>query len=349
MKLRIVIFTIAGMVFLNLSGCEIQSSKDRPDELSNSIHQSITTLAEEKQIPDRQSSNVTEIVPPSSQDTEFSQKYLVSYWDEFAQSYGGPKAYFGVMPMDVDLLPLYIAGMKHDDPYVRWVCAYKAFDYHVDARKLEIIKALQPLLTDPVLQVRDAAKFSMEVMNETLSGPEFVHSPNGKYVAFNPFINTRFNDGKLWVYSSESHHYIMALQLLSIGGDNGVAGYIHWSPDGSKLAVGDGGRLWSNTVILNLSNMTENKQNLFSYLSENSKKFGYNIGDYQRSDPAVRFLEWSPDSKKVLLSYCFYEDMEKCQSGIAVYNTETDKYERIIPNKCSKDYPQVEKPDDFHW
>ncbi len=122
------------------------------------------------------------------------------------------------------------------------------------------------------------------------------------------------------------------------------------SPDGSKLVVGDGGRLWSNTVVLNLATLTTNKQDLSSYLMENCEKLGYKKGDYQRPDPSVRFLEWSPDSKKVLLSYYFSEDMEKWQSGYAVYNCGKDKYERVIPNKCSGDgYPQLEKPADFKW
>lgn len=351
MKQRLIIFIITGIISLNVSGCKNQNTLGSySDELSKSISMSNSTLAGEKQAPDNQSSNVSESAQQVSRDPEISQKYLVSYWDAFAKSYGGPKAYFGELPMNVDLLPLYIAGMEHEDAYVRWVCAYKAFEYHTDDRKPEIIKALQTLLTDPVQQVRDAAKFSMEVLGETFSGPEFVHSPNNKFVAFNPFINTRFNDGKLWIYSSDNRQISMALQLVSVGGDSGVAGYIHWSPDGTKLAVGDGGRLWSNTVILNLSTFTTNKQELYSYLAENSKKFGYTIGNYQRPDPSVRFLEWSPDSKKVLLSYYFAEDSEKWQSGLAVYNCETNKYERILPNKCTDDdYPQVEKPDDFHW
>jgi hypothetical protein len=333
---------LAGFIILNLSGCiSLNASENHSDELSNPIGQFSAASTTEPQ-----TSQDTE--PPQS--TEPPQNNLVSYWDEYAKSYGGSKAFYSSLPMDVDLLPLYIAGMQHTDPYVRWACAYKAFDYNWDERKSDIIIALQPLLTDEVQQVRDAANFSTEVLTESFSGPEFIPSPNGKDIAYNPFLNTRFNDGKVWVYFGESRQLSMVLQLLSVGGDSGVAGYIQWSPDGSKLAVGDGGRLWSNTVILDLDTMTTNKQDLFSYLSENSEKFGYKIGDYQRPDPAARFLEWSPDSKKVLLSYYFAEDPEKWQSGYAIYNCETDKYERIMPNKASADeYPELEKPDGFQW
>ncbi len=343
MKLFLVKIAIAGFFILSLSGCGGQTSiKSPPNETSYSASQTSGTEAEQE--TEAQTSS------PAESESLTSQAGLVSYWDEFAKNNGGPKACFGDRPIDVDLLPLYLAGMKHEDAYVRWVCAYKAFDYHWDNRKPEILKALEPLLTDPVPQVQEAAKFSTEVLAETFSGPEFVHSPNGKDVAFTAYNHVRFNDGKVWVYTGENKLLSMVLQLLSVGGDSGVAGGIQWSPDGSKLAVGDGGRLWSNTVILKLATLTVNKQDLFSYLGENSKKYGYKIDGYQRPDPSVRFVEWSPDSKKVLLSYYFAEDPEKWQSGFAVYNCETNKYEKIMPNAAtSKEYPQFEKPADFYW
>jgi len=350
MKRRLVIAVIAGVIFLNLSGC---GSHNKPENNANGLPDAsseLSNIADESSNTLSQISTVQTSVPQISQDNEFTQDRLVSYWDEFAKSYGGSNAQFNQLPKEVDLLPLYIAGMRHTEPYVRWTCAYKAFEYHLDERKPEIIKALQPLLSDPVQQVRDAAKFSTEVLAETFSGPEFVPSPNGKYIAFTPFLNTRFNDGKLWVYYTEKRHISMVLKLISVGGDSGAAGYIQWSPDGSKLAVGDGGRLWSDTVILNLDDLTVSKRDLISYLMENGEKFGYNIGDYQRPDPAVRFVEWSPDSKKVLLSYYFAEGQDIWQSGYAVYNCETDEYERIMPNKASNDeYPLLEKPDGFKW
>lgn len=346
MKQRLFIIAITGFVVLYLSGCKNQDIVVKhSDTLSDSVNRNNITLIDKNHVSENQTRDVTETKPQLSYNSD-----LVSFWDEYAKSYGGSNAYFGEMPMNVDLLPLYIAGMQHKDPYVRWSCAYKAFEYHWDARKPDIIKALQPLLNDPVEQVREAAEFSTEVLMEVFSGPEFVRSPNGKDVAFSPFLNTRFNDGKLWVYSGKNRQISMVLQLTSVGGDSGAAGYIQWSPDGSKLVVGDGGRLWSNTVVLNLATLTTNEQDLFSYLMENREKFGYKKGDYQRPDPSVRFLEWSPDSKKVLLSYYFSEDMEKWQSGYAVYNCGKDKYERIMPNKCSGDgYPQLEKPADFKW
>ncbi len=346
MKRRLFIISIIGIVVLCLSGCQNQNVlESHSDALANPVNQAGVASSEINYVSDNQANDVFETKSQGLPNTN-----LVSFWDDYAKSYGGSKASFSEMPMNADLLPLYIAGMQHKDSYVRWSCAYKAFDYHWDARKPDIIRALKPLLNDPVQQVREAAEFSTEILSETFSGPEFVHSPNGKDVAFCSFLNTRFNDGKLWVYSGETRQISMVLQLVSVGGDGGVAGYIHWSPDGSRLAVGDGGRLWSNTVILKLATLTANKQELFSYLGENSGKFGYKIGGYQRSDPSVRFLEWSPDSKKVLLSYYFAEDMEKWQSGYAVYNCEKDKYERIMPNKCSNDgYPKLEKPADFQW
>lgn len=347
MKHGLLVIIIFWFFCLSLSGCQKQN-RIEADELPDPISSSVMAPVDEKQPSGSQTASEAE-EPQSSQVSEFPEKYLVTYWDDYAEKYGYYPGY-KYPPEDVDLLPLYIAGMQHENPYVRWVCSYKAFDYYTDSRRQEIIAALQPLLTDPDEMVRDSAKFSTEVLAETFSGPEFVHSPNGKYVAFNHYLDTRFNDGKLWIYSFESQQLSMVLQLVSIGGDSGAAGYIHWSPDGQKLTVGNGGRTWSDTVIYNISSFSANKQSLYSYLAEHCEEFGFKIGEYQRDDPGVHFLEWSPDSKKVLLSYYFTQDMDVWQTGVAVYNCETDIYERIIPGKCSYDnYPRVEKPADFHW
>ncbi|HHW32167.1 MAG TPA: hypothetical protein GXX20_10940 [Clostridiaceae bacterium] len=348
MKQRLLVIAIVWIFCLNLTGCQSQNVINM-DEPSDSTGSSVIAPIDEKQPTGSQSVSESE-GPQTSKVNKSPEKYLVSYWDTFAENYGGSRANYEYLPMDVDLLPLYLAGMQHENSYVRWVCSYKAFEYFADPRRQEIITALQPLLTDPDEHVRDSARFSMEVLAETFSGPEFVYSPNGKYVAFNPYRNTRFNDGKLWIYSFESHQLSMILQLISIGGDSGGAGYINWSPDGQKLAVGNGGRTWSDTVIFNMSSFSANKQSLYAFLAENSEEFGYKIGEYQWDNPAVHFLEWSPDSKKALLSYYFAEDMNLWQTGVAVYNCETDTYERIIPGECSyDDYPQVEKPVDFQW
>ena len=187
-------------------------------------------------------------------------------------------------------------------------------------------------------------------MKGTFAGSAFVRSPDGHDVAFFPYVESRFNGGQVWLYSPSNDQLSMVLQLISVGGDSGVAGYINWSPDGKKLAVGDGGRLWSDTVIFNINTMTRNKKDLFTYIWENAEKYGYHMEDYQRPDPQVTFIEWSPDSRKVLLGYSFAEDMETWQSGFAVLNVETDEYENVMPNQSTDDdYPRLQKPEGFHW
>ncbi len=70
--------------------------------------------------------------------------------------------------------------------------------------------------------------------------------------------------------------------------------------------------------------------NVHDYLCKNQKKLGYVIGEWNRPDPTTDFIEWSPDMKKVLLSYSFIDDNIVGQKGLCVYNLTQAKIERII-------------------
>lgn len=77
---------------------------------------------------------------------------------------------------------------------------------------------------------------------------------------------------------------------------------------------------------------------------------GYKVGSNQRSDPWIIFIEWSPDSSKVLLSYWFSDDDRIGQKGISIYNIRKQSFEKVTPLGPSvRDYEVVEKPKGFSW
>ncbi|GEM_PF-3715237 len=339
---RLVMCLMLSILCLSFTGCQNQAVGSDQTTPSEGVKTPSSDAA--------QGSTGDPIVESQPAESEDSDNPFTAYWDDYAQTYGGQNADFTYPPPEVDLLPLYLAGLQHAEPYTRWTCAYTLFKYYHDERKLKIIEALKPLQEDTEPNVRLAAEFSLQVLTGSFTGTHFVRSPNGRDVAFTPFPDARFNDGQVWLYNSDNDQLSMVLQLISVGGDSGVAGYISWSPDGRKLAVGDGGRLWSDTVIFNLDTMGKNKKGLFTYLSENAQQFGYQFDDYQRPDPQVKLIEWSPDSTRVLLSYAFAEKEDLWQTGFAVLNVETDEYELVMPGKSTDDdYPPLERPEDFHW
>lgn len=342
---RLVMSLILSILCLSFTGCQYRAAGNDHALVPEGTHDASAEAA-------RGSSGNSDdrSQPTGSSGSGLSVNPFTAYWDAYAEACGGEGADFSYPPPEVDLLPLYLAGLRHADPYTRWTCANRLFRYYHDERKPEIIEALNPLQADADANVRQVAEFSLEVLTGSFSGTGFIRSPNGRDVAFAPFMDARFNDGQVWLYTSENDQLSMVLQLVSVGGDSGVAGYITWSPDGRKLAVGDGGRLWSDIVVLNLDTLESNKKSLFAYLSENAAEFGYQFDDYQRPDPQVKLIEWSPDSTRVLLSYAFAESMDHWQTGFAVLNVETDAYELVMPGgSTDDDYPSLEKPEDFHW
>jgi hypothetical protein len=270
-------------------------------------------------------------------------------WDEYAAQYGNMNGNELIVPNNApeapDLLPLYLEGLKHENAYVRWACSSRLFEFKFREERSEICDALKPLLEDKSEIVRKAAAFSIEVLDGSYDGPEFVKSSDEKFVVFHGFNDARYNDGKAWLDNGDAGGFYQ----IDAGG---CLGGITISPDNLKLCFKTYGRIWSNVSIYDLKSLQTKYCDLFNYIIKHKDKFGYKIGDNQRPDPYVSPVEWSPDSKKLLLFYSFTDDGQKTHKGTAVYDIAGESFERVkpMPDGPEEEYnPQPVKPEGFKW
>ncbi len=123
-----------------------------------------------------------------------------------------------------------------------------------------------------------------------------------------------------------------------------------WSPDSKWVAVTTVARTWIDTVILDTVENKEHETGIFKYLIENADKYDFKIGENQRPDPYVNFVEWCPDSKKVLLSYGFTDDNYVRQTGLAVFNLDKMSVDWLLKLPPAEgEHEDINKPEAFNW
>lgn len=272
-------------------------------------------------------------------------------WDGYAAAYGrlNPNDNNDMMmpnnaPEAPDLLPLYLEGLEHENTYVRWTCASRLFEFKFRPERSDIIKALEPVMEDKSEIVRKAAAFSMEVLDGSYDGPEFIRSSDGKLVVFHAFHDARYNDGMIWMDKGDGGFY-------GVDAGSSLAG-ISISPDDTKLCCKTFGRYWSNVSVYDLKTGKTSYCDLFGYVADHKGKFNWKIGENQRPDPYTSYLEWSPDSRKLLLFLSFTDDGHLTHSVSAVYDLAGESFERVkaLPDESGEDYnPEPEKPEGFRW
>jgi hypothetical protein len=278
------------------------------------------------------------------QDETKQQSNSNSVWDILAAKHGNENENgLGLdAPDDPDLFYLYLEGLAHSNPYVEWYASNKIIEFadHPDEQKA--IDALRLLLKSPNDKVKSSAQFALNVVEHHFDDPAFIRSPDGKRVAFHQYLEARYNDGKVWIYDLEANSvYLLNGNWLSVE-------RLIWSPDSKKLAIEFGGRIWGSIDLVN----PDKSESLLKKTVEaviTDKKY-YPVVKQQRSDYYCRFIEWSPDSSKALMSYTFTDDEYKNQQGIVVYDLMKAAYTTI------KKYPAVDglnveivKPDGFKW
>ncbi len=247
-------------------------------------------------------------------------------------------------PNEINLLPLYLDGLKSNDPEIRWYSCYKMIGYYNTDHRNEITEALKVLLNDSNDSVKQSAEFVLSLYGKSFEAEAYSKSPNGKYIAFYCFGETRFNDGICHIYNAEEDCiYSFDNSYTSING-------FDWSPDGNILCVSHGGRTWIDISFIDVKNNRTYTPGVQIYINENQKELGYVTGDWGRPDPTTGLIEWSLDLKKVLLSYTFIDDDKVGQKGLCIYDLEQEKIERIVKlGKFDEDHPSIDKPDDFKW
>lgn len=330
-------FAFILLIIFTFSACSQQGetgvSKNNPVDLSSSA-------------TNGSAKNATDDIPsPTANSPAISTSENASekVWNDYVEKWGND-INLNYIPPEPDLYPLYIDGMQHKSASVRYTCVCKVFGYNQHEKKQEIIDTLKKLLDDPDETVRKAAQFSISVLNFTFEGPDFIRSPDGKDVAFYNYRDARFNDGNLWLYKDEFKEIWLLKNFY------GSIGAINWSPDGKKIAVSNGGRLWNDVALVETSSGNILGDNLFAYIFEQQNKYGYKIGDNSRPDPWISFMEWSPDSNRALLFYSFFDDNRISQKGACIFNLQKQSFENLIPYGPSEvDYPEPELPKDFMW
>ncbi|QMV41622.1 TolB-like translocation protein [Cohnella cholangitidis] len=229
-------------------------------------------------------------------------------------------------------------GLKHANPDVRWFCAYKILKHapQLDRQDRDI---LNQLTRDDAEAVRQAATFVESVLQETFDGDRFKRSPASHQVAFHLYHESRYNDGELWVALDGKLERLTKLE--------GSITKLAYSPDGKKISAEYGGRIWSSLAIVDSVSGNRALPDIIGEIIADPAN-GYDVDPRKvdRFDPYLQFIEWSPDSTRLLVSYSFSEGLDKYDYGWAIYNAEEDKIVKVYPSERAI---YDTKPDGFNW
>lgn len=252
----------------------------------------------------------------------------------------GHYIYFDEEP---DAYSFYLDGMDHSSPGVRWYCAYNIFKFETEDRKKEIIDKLDKLKNDPVEQVRNAAGFSLEIINRTFGSDVFCKSPDGQKIAFVRYNELLYRDFEVYVFDINKNSCYVLDKM-----DGGSFGF-NWSPDSKKLALMSGGRTWINCAVIHLETNEKQSPDVFGYIEEHKLDLGLKtvkLFGYQ----SIQAVEWNPSSTKLLLAYGFInQDDYSDNSGTAVYDLEKDVIEKVTKDTEGNCYPELKVPEGFKW
>ncbi|WP_026073711.1 hypothetical protein [Acetivibrio cellulolyticus] len=362
MKKALMYLIISGCFFI-LFGCSnkgniTQVSTDTPDSNSGEIQlQQVTPVKMEvTENPTGNSSPaVMNTISPESTacyasptPAKDNDKTYKDKWDKLTEKSGDSIEYAydtinwleEAVNKETDPILFLCEGMKHENPVIRWYCANKVIEYY---NKPGIKNALEPLnrLLKDENSIQDSAALSISIIKRTYNNKYLVKSHKGNRYLFTKFHGSGYGDGKLWIIDNGEINCIV--ESYSIGD-------IGWSPDDKWLFANPYGRIQSEMLVVNVKSREVYNIPLFQYICDNSGKLGYKVGSNQRPDPWIKFIEWNPDSSRILLSYWFRDDNFTGQKGIAVYNIEKQSIEKTTPlGSTEGDYEVVDKPADFSW
>jgi len=127
-----------------------------------------------------------------------------------------------------------------------------------------------------------------------------------------------------------------------------------WSPDNKKVCVSYKGRIWGDFSIIDASSQTliehPTVKDIMDRFKTKNNKFDYELND-NRPDPYLTPVEWSPDSKKILIFYQWHDTNYQTQNGVFTYDLEKKDVLNLIQNKPDGEGGQVDvrKPEEFKW
>ncbi|MFC5700758.1 hypothetical protein ACFPVX_05670 [Cohnella faecalis] len=317
MRLRSMTIVFLGLVLL--TACTSNKANDRPDLQASST-----------------SDASTETASPSPSASESTVGSLNDYWDGQSK-----RRLLDTAILDEEPPFEYVRfGLTHDNPEVRWYCAYRIGEEPSKIDEADRAR-LEAMTKDTDGNVRQAAQFTLQVLNGTFEGDAFSHSSDNKTVAFHRYREARYNDGKVW---------------LSRNGDTKVVYYsdasitnLSISPDAAWLAVEYGGRIWGSLELVDMKTAKPLGNTFLLEAVLKDPNGGYTDVDpsqNDRFDPYVRFLEWKSDGTQFLFSYGFWRSADRPEYGTAVYTIKTGTVSRI---EKAADERKHQKPENFAW
>ena len=127
-----------------------------------------------------------------------------------------------------------------------------------------------------------------------------------------------------------------------------------WSPDSKKVCVSMLARIWTDigVLVIGEDKVTSlmNDIKMFERLRAQGIKLDYKL-DADRPDPAYDILEWSPDSKKLLVFYQCTDTKRNRQSMTFIYDIVKKSVYDIRQNEPAAEGGNLspEKPEGFKW
>lgn len=220
---------------------------------------------------------------------------------------------------DKETVYLIVEGLKEQSSVVRWYCAYKISDYLNFVDKNYLKARLSAMMEDKVVEVRDAAAFTLSLIDKKYDKEWFIKSPDGKKIAFTKYNGVRYNNSGIWMINNGN------VEALVKGIEPGDTGELTWSPDSEKIAYTVSGRYWQYVQIINI--FTEKKHKV------DFREGGVYGQDFTSSPDgqlasSLDIVEWKIDSKQILLKYDYYGKIHS--TGLMIYDMEKQDVVKII-------------------
>lgn len=171
------------------------------------------------------------------------------------------------------------------------------------------------------------------------------------------------HDGKYRISSEVNEGEGIYKVVLSTGNGKGIiktfeiVGANHsflWSPNNQRVCVSYNGRIWGDFSVIDATaeKLIEHPSvdDIINSFKKQKIKFGYNLNP-NRPDPYLSPIEWSPDSKELLVFYQWHDVNYATQNGVFIYNIETNRVSNLIQYPANHDGANLEakKPGDFKW
>ncbi len=247
-----------------------------------------------------------------------------------------------------DMPSLILEGLSHTNPVVQWFSANKSIDCLDQMEPVELRTRLTSLLNAKEGFVRDAAGLALAALNKDWSYPHILKSPKKNRYAFTRFNDSQANDGTVFIVEENE------LRKVNLDYNTYVSG---WSPDGTWLVCNSIYRYGNSLQLLNVE--TGNIMHIAGSLTEGFSDIMPMLGlNPPRGFSDMNLLEWSEDSKKVLLSYRYsdiqmddawilmvYDFQNNIVDWVSTLSDEEQTSRFLVNNATAVSYT----PDGFDW